>query len=98
VITKIKDARKTDGRKPRLVPISILILVGDQISDAAGDRRMFYHSGCHQAEQGPSRLRRCAVLGVAVRRAGKIGFGAFSPAAVSMLPGQQPVDCSPCSR
>src|SRR6516225_5978235 len=93
VITQIKDSWKADSRKPGLLPISLLILVGDQIGDAAGDCRVFDLPRCHQTEQGPGRLRRGTVRHVAVGRIGKIGFAAFSPAAVSVLAGNQPVDC-----
>jgi hypothetical protein len=50
MITKIKDSGKADSGKPRLLPISPLILAGNQIGDAAGDRRMFDLPRCHQTE------------------------------------------------
>src|SRR6516164_2531364 len=98
MITKIKNSWKADSRKPRFLPISVLILAGNQMGDAASDRRMFDLSGCHQTEQGPGSLRHGAVWRVAVRRIGKIGFAAFSPAAVSVLSGNQPVHCPPYFR
>src|SRR5262249_9503175 len=94
VIPQIEDSRKADSRIPRLVPVSVTVLGIDQIRDAVGDGWMLDLTCCHQTKQSPSGLRCCAVRRLAVGFIGKIGLGAFAPAAVGVLAVEQPVDCS----
>jgi hypothetical protein len=90
VIAQIEDARKPDRGVPGLIPTPVFALTFDKVADTSGNRRVSNLSGSHQAKQRPGRLRGDAVGRFAMRYSGVVGFGAFAPAAVRMLPGEQP--------
>src|SRR5437588_10825946 len=85
VVAQIEHAREADRGVPRLVPIAIAVLAGDQIGDAARHRRVGNLAGRHQGEQRPGGLRRRAVRRFAMRYTRPIAVTGLAPAAIGAL-------------
>ena len=90
MVAQVEHPRETDRGVPRLVPIAVAVLAGDQIGDATRDCRVADLAGRHQGKQSPGGLRCGAVRRLAMRHTRPIAVARFAPAAIGALMGEQP--------
>src|SRR5262249_36495896 len=90
VIAQVEHAREARRRVVRLAPEAVVALRAGQIVDPALDRGMVDLPRRHQAEHGPSRLRRRARRSLVAAVIELIARAILAPAAVAILDPDEP--------